>query len=716
MERINDILEERNWLLKEYGFLKEMRLILLERKKILPTLQRKEAVIALDKSTKRKIKRLLRKIGRTERRTEKYAGRLLQKIEKTRLNTDFNITFNVNGKETEAKTIKEHIQLYSDAIVKATSLYTGSLQGILTKKRYFGYGKKETKLDWDLLELEVKKVIIDVTALIALLESITYKSRINENKFRLELESFGFPTSRNPTFTTFLIQHWPDILKIKQEIGDKKEFFFRYCLPEMAELLEQNIISWNQIVTDLPKLTMDYGDNVEYLFFRIGNFLELLKGGVLTWNELIKGLSFIAIKYGDTAKSLFEYGFNTIIKDHLKKKKITWKQVIGGLPRMAIAARTESKTLFNDGFPAIKDIINEKTWDYLVELTEACGKDSGIIFSYHLPKYKELILKRPLALKEIVDIAKISKNVLVLFEDGIPLAYDLWKNDFITWDEAISGISKLMVMSTPSNIFKQIIGIKHLINRNTWPGIIEMIEAADPYAGEMLQKLPFINDLIDEKTWPIIVKMALETKEDGFVLFESALPSIKELILKNILGWDTIANDLPKIIVSAERDINPPLYAYGINLNTSFGYYPSRLFIPGFAVIQYLITKNIWGKIVRIIVQKKEDMLEFFQRWVNTVFLKEFKIEEQQFLFDKLLTYLLSSNSNMKNKFIILELYFEFIQMELRKGKSIDKINIIDFAQHMILLRKRNILGLFNQGDLVIIKSEKMRIVIPSLK
>jgi hypothetical protein len=94
----------------------------------------------------------------------------------------------------------------------------------------------------------------------------------------------------------------------------------------------------------------------------------------------------------ETMYNILRYTFPAIrliiIQDKL------WEGLIKDLPKMAKAAGKVGenvKGLFKEGLPAVKDLINEKTWPDMVEMVEAAGQNAGTLFTQGLFTVKRCI-------------------------------------------------------------------------------------------------------------------------------------------------------------------------------------------------------------------------------------------------------------------------------------------------------------------------------------
>ena len=170
---------------------------------------------------------------------------------------------------------------------------------------------------------------------------------------------------------------------------------------------------------------------------------------------------------GTHAWDLFEH-YLPAVKDLINEK--TWP----GMVEMAKAAGTHAWDLFERGLPAVKDLINEKTWPGMVEIAKAAGPHAGDLFGHYLLAVKDIIKEKPWTWPGMVEMAKAAgPDARWLFKRGLP-------------------------------------AVKDLINEKTWPmivdGMVEMAKAAGPNAAELFgHGLPLVKDLINEKTWPPLV-------------------------------------------------------------------------------------------------------------------------------------------------------------------------------------------------------------------
>jgi hypothetical protein len=102
----------------------------------------------------------------------------------------------------------------------------------------------------------------------------------------------------------------------------------------------------------------------------------------------LKALASVQQKGKDGMEILRRYGFPI---DRYPKLASFLAAHPDDLEEMAKAAGTNAWTLFRFGLPAVKDLINEKTWPGMVEMAKAAGTNAGELFGYGLPAVKDLI-------------------------------------------------------------------------------------------------------------------------------------------------------------------------------------------------------------------------------------------------------------------------------------------------------------------------------------
>jgi len=229
--------------------------------------------------------------------------------------------------------------------------------------------------------------------------------------------------------------------------------------------------------------------------------------------------------------------------------------------------------MFRRGLPAIADIINEKNWPELVRLakgtTDRIYNAKYEIFAYTLPCLKPLI--QELGLHKVVDdLIYLSKFVNCYSEEG--------KKGFFA-------------LGLPA--------VKDLINKDTWPGIIEMAKVS---RSDILltRGLPAIWDMINRVTWPGLVKLAKQAEDavgvQPFIVFNRGLPCVRHIT--NDRTWPDIVSGFEKLIKLRDDAV----FQYSL---------PS---------IKHLITEENWLAIVQEFCElhKKSKDVSVFQNHIHS--------------------------------------------------------------------------------------------------
>lgn len=530
MKTTKELLKEKEWLLKEYNYLEEISTLLNERERKLPALKDEAEIIAFNKSVKRKIKQLLRKIGRTERRVYNFEERLLKQIKK--LGYDENKILEIDSKYSSSfngKKISEIVRLYSRDIVKATSWYGGSLQKILAKKKFWGLSKKETAMNWKEFKLEVYRALINFAPLIALLDYLAHASPEMENRLQL-LQSFGFDTNYNKEFTKFLLEHWDDVLELKKAAGAEHRYFFGNLLK--SRLLQSRLsflyggrVPWEQAVNGLILMLNKTGGKLE-LLKHLNLYLEitqpLFNSKIITWAEVVKGDALCQLgKYLSTyLTSNFPVHFienspksGTSIEDLLLQKVVTWAEITDKEVISKIAVNFHQFQNFFFEWNEMKELLKNKIVSFK-QIVDAAMKLPEFDLRNHVG-YMEAIsvvefplLCRSISWEEAVEFVKTSEE---------EYTYSISTN-----------YSSLTILGRFSRYFRAALRNKVITFKQLVTGLPAILEAGsindyDYYTnpavdGEML----FLGNLLEQKkfSWedlPLLVRAAGGLKVQQFV-------------------------------------------------------------------------------------------------------------------------------------------------------------------------------------------------------
>src|SRR3989338_5504497 len=237
MEKIKELLKERDELLLEHGRLKDMHSVI------------KCGSDDLKKELRQLWRGTIFKFGvaRIEKVQDRYFKRLLKKLKEL---GDLSVKKKGDNKFVSAADIEKELLVYVNSIAKRTSLYGGSIGQLLNKK----------EVDWDLLEEEIISAQKDITSLLALLDSLIIAKGPNEVTKELQLKTFGFPVdqAQHNEMKKLLLSKWSDTLKMKEALGENCKILFSEVLP--SSLIKQliindsdlSIVSWKELVKTLP--------------------------------------------------------------------------------------------------------------------------------------------------------------------------------------------------------------------------------------------------------------------------------------------------------------------------------------------------------------------------------------------------------------------------------------------------------------------------------
>ena len=239
MEKIKELLKERDELLLEHARLKNMHSVI------------KCGSDDLKKELRQLWRGTIFKFGvaRIEKVQDRYFKRLLKKLKEL---GDLSVKKKGDNKFVSAADIEKELLVYVNSIAKRTSLYGGSIGQLLNKK----------EVDWDLLEEEIISAQKDITSLLALLDSLIIAKGPNEVTKELQLKTFGFPVdqAQHNEMKKLLLSKWSDTLKMKEAMGENYPILFKLVMTsKLIERLrrEKNIVSWEEIVQTLPQLVTE---------------------------------------------------------------------------------------------------------------------------------------------------------------------------------------------------------------------------------------------------------------------------------------------------------------------------------------------------------------------------------------------------------------------------------------------------------------------------
>ena len=347
-----ELLKERDLLLSEHHKFQEMKVILRIRKKNMLGCKTERDIAVLNRDTKLFLRREWRGtlfvpgVGRTGRRAYRYYQKIRTKI------SSLPEQVSLFGVKLKSQEIEQKMEVYINAIVKRASI-SGSIGEMIAEK----------EIPWEKVEQEIKLVLTDLTALIALLGELSHTDKDNEESRRQLLHSYGFDGGfiGGQKFENLLLARWPDTLRMIREAGDTAPELFD-ILKTLYQSLPESIVSWQERVETVPALA------------------KLVKEFHYEINELTLTLKWLC--------GIF-----------LCKHRLTWKQFTRDLPHLL--QRMDFKTL--DG--ALQELNRfapfrkPQDWDNLQELLSTKGTriksliDVGIFLGV-LPLARDL--KEPL--------------------------------------------------------------------------------------------------------------------------------------------------------------------------------------------------------------------------------------------------------------------------------------------------------------------------------
>ncbi len=183
---------------------------------------------------------------------------------------------------------------------------------------------------------------------------------------------------------------------------------------------------------------------------------------------------------------------------------------------------SESYLMFSRGIPAIADLINEENWPELLRLAK------GIDNQHRDAKYETIAYALP-CLKDLIREIGLSKVV----DDLITLSTSGWGD----------------TQSKKTFFGRSLPSVKDLINKDTWPSLIEMAEADGGFQ-LFSYGLPAVRDIFNQTTLPDLVKLAKQGKSHAimplYYVFSMGLTSVKHII--NEKSWPEIVAGFEKLI------------------------------------------------------------------------------------------------------------------------------------------------------------------------
>lgn len=237
MEKIKEVIKERNLLLLEFHKVEAVDRILKERK---AAVSPGKNIALINQAAKAAILDQLRGgllhrgIWRIEITSVRYFKRLIKKLEEMGHDLKKAVEYRLEGKVISEESVEKQMGVYESSLVKRVAR-----GGTITKLI------KGDEPDWNLLDEEVSGVLQDITSLIALLEHLTihnYNTFQNVNNSIYELcYSVGYRSLRTEALQLCML-HWEDLEKIL-----KKNPEFIKSIPHIVKLIPK-VISWEQIL------------------------------------------------------------------------------------------------------------------------------------------------------------------------------------------------------------------------------------------------------------------------------------------------------------------------------------------------------------------------------------------------------------------------------------------------------------------------------------
>src|SRR3989344_2471516 len=190
-----------------------------------------------------------------------------------------------------------------------------------------------------------------------------------------------------------------------------------------AEYTTQIILQIKKLLSEVngTHLRIERLKQLQEWGFDIKRDSELTEFLINHWDGVVE----MANASGSYAYNIFYFGLPAV-KDLINER--TWPMLVKGLVEIAEASRHFAYNIFCWGLPAVKDLINERTWPDLVEMAKASGSNAEHLFHYGLPAVKDLINERtwPMMVKGLVEIAEASRHFAYnIFCWGLPAVKDL---------------------------------------------------------------------------------------------------------------------------------------------------------------------------------------------------------------------------------------------------------------------------------------------------
>jgi len=182
-----------------------------------------------------------------------------------------------------------------------------------------------------------------------------------------QLRSFGFPVDQDAELTAILIQHWSDILFMKETAGHQYVSLFRYGLPALATIIKNGMVSWKELKDGVIAMTKIAGMGAEVVYQQCFPLLQQFLGMGISWKRIVEDLPVVYWTFDETnAEKLLSEGM------------LSWDGLVNGLKRLSTTQERASVIII---FKATEDLIDTTTWPRIVKLIER-AKESRLVISF----------------------------------------------------------------------------------------------------------------------------------------------------------------------------------------------------------------------------------------------------------------------------------------------------------------------------------------------
>ncbi|GEM_PF-1714280 len=184
---------------------------------------------------------------------------------------------------------------------------------------------------------------------------------------RDQLLSFGFPVEQDAELTDVFIQHWSDILAMKEAASHQYIYLFRYGLPALGSITKNGMISWKELKEGIIAMTKIAGANAEIVYQQCFPLLQQFLGMGISWKRIVEDLPVVYWAFdGTNAEKLLSEGM------------LSWDGLVDGLKRLSSTQeRVSVMTIFQEA----QALIDKTTWPRIVKLIER-AKESQPVLSF----------------------------------------------------------------------------------------------------------------------------------------------------------------------------------------------------------------------------------------------------------------------------------------------------------------------------------------------